>query len=133
MLEILNIGYDLMLFWKIEFKISKQTENLNFQDNSEKTTSKMTDFCNQFSNMGFSSTSDNKESASNEAVVGSIPGLVRSPGEENGNLLQYSCLGNPMDRGSWNATVHGIAELGTMKQLTLAYVCFTYLFSGCII
>ena len=38
--------------------------------------------------------------------VGSIPGLGRSPGVGNGNLLQYSCLGNPMDRGAWQATVH---------------------------
>ena len=41
---------------------------------------------------------------------GFIPGLGRSPGEGNGNLLQYSCLGNPMDRGAWQATVHGAAK-----------------------
>ena len=41
---------------------------------------------------------------------GSIPGLGRSPGEGNGNPLQYSCLGNPMDRGAWQATVHGTAK-----------------------
>ena len=40
----------------------------------------------------------------------SIPGLGRSPGEGNGYPLQYSCLGNPMDRGPWQATVHGAAE-----------------------
>ena len=40
--------------------------------------------------------------------VGSIPGSVRSPGEGNGNSLQYACLENPMDRGDWWATVHGI-------------------------
>ena len=39
-----------------------------------------------------------------------IPGLGRSPGEGNGNPLQYSCLGNPMDRGAWWATVHGVAK-----------------------
>ena len=45
--------------------------------------------------------------------VGSTPGLQRSPGEGNGNPLQYSCLGNSMDRGVWQATVHGVAkELG---------------------
>ena len=130
-----------MLFWKIKFKISKQTKILNFQDNSEKMTGKMIDFCNQF--LGFSSGSDGKESASNAAVPGLIPGLVRSPGEANGNPLQYSCLGNSVDRGDWNATVHckefakdyvckcyrDYKELGTMEQLTLVYVCFTYLFS----
>ena len=42
--------------------------------------------------------------------VGSIPGLERSPGKENGNPLQYSCLENPMDRGAWWAAVHGIAK-----------------------
>ena len=41
---------------------------------------------------------------------GLIPGLGRSPGEGNGNLLQYSCLGNPTDRGAWWAIVHGIAK-----------------------
>ena len=39
-----------------------------------------------------------------------IPGSGRSPREGNGNLLQYSCLGNPMDRGTWCATVHGVAK-----------------------
>ena len=41
---------------------------------------------------------------------GSIPGLGRSPGEGDGNPLQYSCLENPMDRGAWWATVHGVAK-----------------------
>ena len=42
--------------------------------------------------------------------------LGRSPGEGNGNPLQYSCLGNPMDRGDWQATVHGVTkELDTTK------------------
>ena len=45
--------------------------------------------------------SDSKESAYNEADPGSIPGLGRSPGEGNGNPLQYSCLANPMDGGAW--------------------------------
>ena len=44
---------------------------------------------------------------------GSIPGLGRSPGEGNGNPLQYSCLENFMDRGTWRATVHGIAKSWT--------------------
>ena len=42
--------------------------------------------------------------------MGSIPGLGRSPGEGNGNPLQYSCLGNPMDRGAWRATVHRVEK-----------------------
>ena len=48
--------------------------------------------------------------------AGSIPGLGTSPGEGNGNPLQYSCLGNPMDRGAWQGTVHGIAEESDMTQ-----------------
>ena len=42
--------------------------------------------------------------------VGSIPGLGRSSGEGNGNSLQCSCLENPIERGAWQATVHGVAE-----------------------
>jgi len=45
--------------------------------------------------------------------VGSIPELGRSPEKGNGNPLQYSCLGNPMDRRAWRATVHGVAKLDT--------------------
>ena len=44
---------------------------------------------------------------------GSIPGSGRAPGEENGYSLQYSCLGNPMDRGGWWATVHGVTKSWT--------------------
>ena len=45
--------------------------------------------------------------------VGLIPGLGRSPGGGHGNPLQYSCLENPMDRGAWRATVHGVAQSWT--------------------
>ena len=45
--------------------------------------------------------------------VASVLGSEKSPGEENGKLLQYSCLGNPMDRGVWWATVHGVAKSRT--------------------
>ena len=54
-----------------------------------------------------------KEPACNAGNTGSIPGSGRSPGEGNGNPLQYSCLENPMDRGAWRATVHGgLKEVG---------------------
>ena len=49
-------------------------------------------------------------SAEAQRDSGSIPGSGRSPGEGNGNPLQYSCLENPMDRGAWWATVHGVAK-----------------------
>ena len=48
-----------------------------------------------------------------------IPGLGRYPQGGNGNPLQYSCLGNPMDRGAWRATVHGVAKSDTIERLTL--------------
>ena len=57
--------------------------------------------------------SEGKESVSNAGDSSSVPGLGRSPGEGNGNLLQYSCLENPMDRGAWQATVHGVAKSWT--------------------
>ena len=47
--------------------------------------------------------------------MGLIPGLGRSTGRENGNSLQDSCLENPMDRGAWQATIHGVTELDTTK------------------
>ena len=47
-----------------------------------------------------------------QEVAGLIPGSERSPGEGNGNLLQYFCLGNPMDSRAWRATVHGVARVG---------------------
>ena len=46
----------------------------------------------------------------NAEDAGSIPGLGRSPGEGNGNPLQYSCLDNAMDRGAWQASIHGCKE-----------------------
>ena len=49
----------------------------------------------------------------NAGDMGSIPGSGRSPGEGNGNPLQYSCLGNSRDTGAWQATVHGVAKSQT--------------------
>ena len=60
-----------------------------------------------------SSGSDSKEFASNVWDMGSIPGLRRSPGEEHGNPLQYSCLENSMGRETWRVTVHGVAKIQT--------------------
>ena len=54
-----------------------------------------------------------KNLPANAGDTGSIPGLERSPGEGNGNPLQYSCLGNPTDRGAWQAIVHGVAKSWT--------------------
>ena len=62
---------------------------------------------------GFPGGSEVKASASNAGDPGSIPGLGRSPGEGNGNPLQYSCLENPMDKGVWRALVPGVAKSQT--------------------
>ena len=67
--------------------------------------------------LDFPGNSDSKESACNVGDQGSIPGLGRSPGDRNGNPLQYSCLENPMDRGDWRATVHRVKELDTTERL----------------
>ena len=63
--------------------------------------------------MGFPGGSVGKESAYNAGEADSIPGSQRSPGKGNGNPLQYSCLENPMDRGTWWATVHEVTNSWT--------------------
>ena len=75
---------------------------------------------------GFPGGSDGKESICNVGDLGLIPGSGRSPGEGNGNPLQYSCLENPMDGGAWQATVHGVAKSQT--QLSDFNFTFTYSF-----
>ena len=62
--------------------------------------------------VGFPHSSVSKEPACSAGDPGSIPGWGRSPGEGNGNPFQYSCLENPMDRGAWGATVHGVSRVG---------------------
>ena len=64
--------------------------------------------------------SDSKESACNVGDLGSIAGSGRSFGEGNGYRLQYSCLGNSMDRGAWWGIVHGVShkELDTTERLS---------------
>ena len=55
-------------------------------------------------------------SAGDTRDTGSVPGSGRSPGEGNGNLLQYSCLENSMDRRAWRATVHGVTKSQTQMS-----------------
>ena len=68
-----------------------------------------------------------KASACNAGDLGSIPGSGRSPGEGNGNPLQYSCLENPMDRGAWWAIVHGVAKSRTrLSDFTSLHFFITF-------
>ena len=62
---------------------------------------------------GLPYSSNGKDSAYNAGDLGLIPGSERSPGGGHGNPLQYSGLENPMDRGAWQATVHGVAKSQT--------------------
>ena len=67
-----------------------------------------------------------KSPPANSGDMGSISGSGRYPGGRNGNPLQYSCQENPMDRGAWRATVHGVAKSRTrLKQLSLL-ACLLY-------
>ena len=63
--------------------------------------------------MGFHDGSVLKNPLANAEDLGLIPGLGRPPGEGNGNPLQYSCLGNPTDRGAWQDTVHRVTKSRT--------------------
>ena len=76
------------------------------------------------SNKGLPGGSEIKASACNAGDLGSVPGSGRSSGEGNGNPLQYYCLENPMDRGTWQATVHGMAK----SQTRLSDFTFTFTF-----
>ena len=73
---------------------------------------------------GFPGGSDGKESACNSGHLGSVPGLGRSPEKGNGYPLQCSYLGNPMDRGAWQATVHGIPDSVMTEKLMLSLFHF---------
>ena len=66
--------------------------------------------CQVMMTLGFPGGSGVKNPHANAADAGSIPGLGRSPGGGNGNPLQHSCLGNPMDRGAWWVAVHGVTK-----------------------
>ena len=89
--------------------------------------SKLTSSCFLFNFLfyiSFPAGSASKESACNAGDLGLIPGLGRSPGEGNGNPLQYSCLENSLDRGAWWATVYGVAK--SQRRLSDFHFHFLY-------
>ena len=92
----------------------------------EKSQTRLSDFTFTFTliRFDFPGGSDGKESAYNAGDLGSIPGSGRSPGEGNGNPLQYSWLENPMDGGAWRATVHRVEK----SQTRLSDFTFTFTF-----
>ena len=61
--------------------------------------------------------------------AGSIPGSGRSPGEGNSKPLQYFCLGNPMDRGAWQVTIHGVTKSQKLSLFLLYTIGFLHIFS----
>ena len=67
-----------------------------------------------------------KNPAANARDVGSIPGSGRSPGGGHGNPLQYSCLENPVDRGAWQAAVHGAAKSQTRLERLNSNMCVSH-------
>ena len=75
-----------------------------------------------FKALDFPGGSEGKASVCNAGDLGSSPGLGRSPGEGNGNPLQYYCLENPMDRGAWQAAVYGVTKSWTrLSEFTLLH------------
>ena len=79
---------------------------------------------------GFPGGSNGKESACSAGDLGLILGSGRSPGEGHGNPLQYSCLENPMDRGAWRATVHGVTRSRTDWGTNTHHMCSSSVSKG---
>ena len=89
----------------------------NFWDTEYHTSLTSIAIAKLLSDVGVPGGSDGKESSCNAGDPGSIPGSGRSPGEGNGNPLQYSCLENPMDSGAWQATAQRVAESDMTERL----------------
>ena len=80
---------------------------------------------NELTKSDFPGGSDSKASAYNVGDLGSIPGSRRSPVEGNGNPLLYSCLENPIDRGAWWSTIHGVTKSWTqLSKVALVWILF---------
>ena len=110
--KIINFNIMPILFYWFRYYLIKLHKNNGRHKQVGTNTS---DLIQQLNCMGFPGSSDGKESTCNAGDLGLIPGSRRSPGEKNGNPLQYSCLQNPMN------TPWGHLELNTTEQLTLIY------------
>ena len=107
----------ILIFFSIFNSTSIAAQYTNSQDSRVINASQL--LCHHFGTQGFPGGSHGKASPCNVGDPGSIPGLGRSPGEGNGYPLQYSCLENSMDRGAWQATVHGVTKSWTrLSDLT---------------
>ena len=115
-LKLLFLSFLLEIFLKIKY-----VDKFDEQSELRKIKLVVMDLKITFTIKHFPGGSEVKASASNAGDLGSIPGLGRSPGEGNGNPLQYCCLENPMNWGAWWAAVHGV----TKSQTRLSD--FTYL------
>ena len=110
--------YTVFMVWKNQYSENEYTtqSNLQIQCNPYQATNgifhraRTNNFTICMEIQDFPGDSDSKASVYNAGDPCSIPGLGRSPGEGNGNPLQYYCLENPMDRGAWQATVHGVTK-----------------------
>ena len=101
-----NFPPQILVFWTLQ-------HICNGQHMLESTSGFMYLYILSPARLGFSPGSDGKASACNAGDLGLIPGSGRSPGEENGYPLQYSCLENSMDGGAWWATVHVVTKSQT--------------------
>ena len=109
-----RISPDRGAWWATLHRITKSQTRLNTHNIS---------WFSSFSwpSWGFPGGSDGKASVYNAEDPGSIPGSGRSNRERNGKPAQYSCLGNPIDRGAWQATVHRVAKSGTrLKRFSVS-------------
>ena len=96
-------------------KQSKSKTNITYHSYVE---TKMTQINKHREQKAFPGGSGLKNLPASTGDLSSIPGSARFPGEGNGNTLQYSCLGNPIERGAWRATVHVVAKSQTRVEAT---------------
>ena len=108
----------------VHFKMVKMTEFITIKKKTIRKCACLTLHRSRYCSLELSWWLSGKESACNTGDADSIPGSGRSPGKRNDNPLWCSCLGNPMDRGAWQATVHGVTKELDVTQQQLNNNCF---------